>query len=181
MAVAFTALVVALGGTSYAVVRLPSNSVGSKHLKKGAVRNADIKSNAITGAKIKNGSLRAADLNLASLSVPSAADSTHAGAAAGLDKIYYRAVSSAVGPAAVDPADPANTISAVNSATAGCDPGQLVEGGGARVENAEHQAVVDSYPDGGGRSWTAHVDNGDASSAHGFSVFAICVPASSPG
>ena len=37
MAVAFVALVVAFGGTSYAVTRLPANSVGSKQLKKGAV------------------------------------------------------------------------------------------------------------------------------------------------
>jgi hypothetical protein len=37
------ALFVALGGTSYAAVHLPSNSVGTKQLKKNAVTSAKIK------------------------------------------------------------------------------------------------------------------------------------------
>jgi opacity protein-like surface antigen len=51
MIVACIALVVALGGASYAAAVLPKNSVGTAQLKKGAV----------TGAKVKNGSLKAAD------------------------------------------------------------------------------------------------------------------------
>ncbi|MET0206888.1 MAG: hypothetical protein ABW228_06890, partial [Thermoleophilaceae bacterium] len=47
MAVAFLALLVALGGTSYAVAQLPANSVGAKQLKK----------NAVTAAKVKDRSL----------------------------------------------------------------------------------------------------------------------------
>ena len=35
--VAYLALFVALGGTSYAAIKLPANSVGSKQIKKGAV------------------------------------------------------------------------------------------------------------------------------------------------
>jgi len=42
-----TALFIALGGASYAAVKLPKNSVGSSQIKK----------NAVTGAKVKNGSL----------------------------------------------------------------------------------------------------------------------------
>src|SRR4051812_40201863 len=41
-AVAFLALSVALGGTSYAAVSLPANSVGSKQLKKAAVTPAKV-------------------------------------------------------------------------------------------------------------------------------------------
>jgi len=48
---AMLALFIALGGTSYAAVKLPANSVGSKQLK----------TNAVTGAKVKNGSLATAD------------------------------------------------------------------------------------------------------------------------
>lgn len=48
---AMLALFIALGGTSYAAVKLPANSVGSKQ----------IKANAVTGAKVKNRSLTAAD------------------------------------------------------------------------------------------------------------------------
>ena len=45
------ALVVALGGTSYAAVVLPANSVGT----------AQLKPNAVTSAKVLNGSLLKAD------------------------------------------------------------------------------------------------------------------------
>jgi hypothetical protein len=51
MAVALLALLVALGGTSYAAINLPRNSVGSRELKP----------NAITGAKVKDRSLFAND------------------------------------------------------------------------------------------------------------------------
>jgi hypothetical protein len=51
MAVALTALVVALGGTGYAAVKLPRNSVGSPQLKR----------NAVTGEKVHDGSLFAND------------------------------------------------------------------------------------------------------------------------
>src|SRR3954468_8431283 len=49
--IALVALFVALGGTGYAALSLPKNSVGTKQLK----------NNAVTGAKVKNGSLRARD------------------------------------------------------------------------------------------------------------------------
>jgi hypothetical protein len=51
MVLAFVALLVALGGTSYAAIQLPANSVGAKQMKK----------NAVNSAKVKNGSLKAAD------------------------------------------------------------------------------------------------------------------------
>ena len=54
---AYLALFVALGGTSYAAVKLPKNSVGSKQIKKNAVRSADV----------KNGSLRARDFKAGDL------------------------------------------------------------------------------------------------------------------
>lgn len=47
------ALFVALGGTSYAAIKLPANSVG----------NRQVKSNAITSGKIRNGTLRAQDFS----------------------------------------------------------------------------------------------------------------------
>ena len=52
------AVFIALGGVSYAAIKLPKNSVGS----------AQLKSNAVTGAKVKNGSLSASDLNATSRS-----------------------------------------------------------------------------------------------------------------
>jgi hypothetical protein len=61
------ALFIALGGTSYAAVTLPANSVGTKQIKKNAVTSAKIKKNAVTSAKVKNGSLRQADFAAGSL------------------------------------------------------------------------------------------------------------------
>jgi hypothetical protein len=55
------ALMVALGGTSYAAATLSKNSVGSAQIKTSGVAGSDIRSNAITSAKVKNGSLKAVD------------------------------------------------------------------------------------------------------------------------
>ena len=72
MCVAVLGLVVALGGTTYAAVVLPANSVGSAQLRRGAV----------TGIKVRDGSLTGADIRLATLGmVPSAARATSAGQA----------------------------------------------------------------------------------------------------
>ena len=57
MVVACLALGLALGGTSYAAIKLPKNSVGAKQLKKNAVTGPKIKSNAVTGADVKESSL----------------------------------------------------------------------------------------------------------------------------
>jgi hypothetical protein len=87
MVVACIALAVALGGTSYAAIRLPRNSVGTAQLQKesviatrlatksvgprklqnNAVGDANVKPNALTGAKINEATLG---------QVPSAANST---------------------------------------------------------------------------------------------------------
>jgi len=57
LVVSVIALVVALGGTSYAAIKLPANSVGTKQIKKDAV----------TTAKVKDGSLQKADFDAGQL------------------------------------------------------------------------------------------------------------------
>src|SRR5687768_15740899 len=52
--IALLALFVALGGTGYAALSLPKNSVKAKQIAKNAVRSAEV----------KNGSLRPKDINL---------------------------------------------------------------------------------------------------------------------
>ncbi|MFN8112006.1 MAG: hypothetical protein U0R51_02280 [Solirubrobacterales bacterium] len=59
--VATIALFVALGGASYAAVKLQKNSVVSKTIKNGQVKNADLAEGAVTGAEVKDGSLMAVD------------------------------------------------------------------------------------------------------------------------
>jgi len=87
MIVAFIALFIAIGGSSYAVTRLPAKSVGSKQIRKGAVRTTHLAKGAVTGAKVKDGSLSGADINLGSLSGVTPANATHAGVAGGLDAV----------------------------------------------------------------------------------------------
>lgn len=59
MAVACIALAVSLGGTSYAVLKLPKNSVGSKQLKRNAVTGKKVKSRSLTADDFKEGELPA--------------------------------------------------------------------------------------------------------------------------
>ncbi len=67
------AVFIALGGVSYAAMKLPKNSVGTKQLKKNAVTMAKIKDGAVSGSKV----------DLASLgTVPSATNATNASIAA---------------------------------------------------------------------------------------------------
>jgi hypothetical protein len=50
--VAYLALFVALGGTSYAAIRLPAGSVGTKQLRKGAVTNRKLATGSVGAAKL---------------------------------------------------------------------------------------------------------------------------------
>ena len=72
LVVAFVALLIALGGTSFAAFRLPRNSVGTKQLKP----------NAVTASKIKNGAVTASKISTGGLTVPSALHANTADSAA---------------------------------------------------------------------------------------------------
>ena len=177
------ALIVALGGTSYAAVKLPKGSVGSRELKKNAVTTANIKNSAVTGAKVKADSLTGADINEATLApAPLAAASNHANAAAAVDKVTYRTTLGSVGAATADP-DPNNpggfitTPSAPTAAS--CDAGQVAVGGGAKLEDVVNEAIHESYPSTG-RTWTVTVGNDDPN-PHTFTVFVACIPAGTVG
>ena len=161
-------------------MKLPARSVGARELKPKAVTRAAIKANAVDGSKVAANALTGSDIKESSLGqVPSAAaaasaaSSTHAGAAAALDRV---------------------DLSRGDRQRRGRPEGR---DGTARHRELRHRpggdrrrrqgrrpektAIVDSYPDAGGRAWTAQVDNSDTTSPHGFSVFAICVAAASVG
>jgi hypothetical protein len=67
MLIALVALIIALGGTSYAAISLPKNSVGTKQIRKRAVTKSKIRPNAITSSKVKNRSLLAKDFKAGQL------------------------------------------------------------------------------------------------------------------
>lgn len=62
MLVALLALFVSLGGSAYAGLNLPKNSVGTQQLQSGAVTGAKLHKGAVTKVKIKNGSVTNAKL-----------------------------------------------------------------------------------------------------------------------
>ena len=99
LVVSIIALIIALGGTSYAAFSVPKDSVGSKQLKKnavttkkidggavtgakiagGAVTTKKIADRAVTGAKIANGTITGQQVNASTLgTVPSAVNANHA-------------------------------------------------------------------------------------------------------
>ncbi len=57
------ALFVALGGTGYAAISLPRDSVGSRELRPGAVGQSELRSDAVTSSNVRDGSLTVRDLS----------------------------------------------------------------------------------------------------------------------
>lgn len=123
--VSVLALFVALGGASYAALKLPRSSVGTKQLKK----------NAVIGVKVKDHSLTGKDLNLTKLdTVPSAAGAGHADTAgdattlqgSGPDAFVHGAGSVVSGRLDMDArttATPLIEVPGVAAVTAECDLG----------------------------------------------------------
>jgi hypothetical protein len=156
MAVAFLALVLAIGGVSYAAVKIPRNGV----------KRVNIQNNAVNGSKVANDSLTGDDVKEATL---------EGIVASGLDKVTYKTATAIAPPAASIDSPGVGTASAV------CDSGDKVVGGGVRLEAPQLGDTADSFPDANGTVWTVHVNNGDTTASHGFTVYAVCVSAGSTG
>lgn len=60
--VAYLALLLALGGSSYAAVKLGKNSVTAKAIKKGAVKRQKLRNDAVDSSKVQTGSLLPSDV-----------------------------------------------------------------------------------------------------------------------
>lgn len=65
--IGLVALFIALGGTSYAAVQIPRNSVGSGQIRTGGVGTSEIKKSSVTSTKVKNGSLLSRDFKAGEL------------------------------------------------------------------------------------------------------------------
>ncbi len=57
------ALVIALGGTSYAATQLERDSVGAAEIKRNGVRASEIKRGAVRSSEVKDGSLQSQDFD----------------------------------------------------------------------------------------------------------------------
>jgi hypothetical protein len=137
LVVAVLALIVALGGTGYAAITLPANSVGKKQLKKGSVWSSKIRRNAVTGLKVKPDTLTGADIRESTLGkVPTA----------GHADVADRATSAAT-------ASSATTASTAGNANAlqGHGPGDFVSAGEykqvmAKLQAGDEREVVRNGP-----------------------------------
>lgn len=74
LVIACLALFVALGGTGYALT-LPTNSVGTKQLRKAAVTSPDIRNGAVRAIDVANNSLVGADLRAGTIGAREIAES----------------------------------------------------------------------------------------------------------
>jgi hypothetical protein len=170
LVIAFIALVVSIGGTSYAAIKLPANSVGAKQLKKGAVVRAKIKNGAIDASKLAPNSVGAASIAENTLGkVPSAAQADHAAGSAGLDKITYKSADASIPQAA------SATTLGLASLDISCDAGQQPTGAAIRLGDVADELIVDAgiIPSG----YELRVANFDTTAAHNFTGTVICVAA----
>ena len=159
------ALFLALGGVSYAAVKLPRNSVGAKQLRKNAVTSVKIKNRAVTATKIGRNAVTGFHVDEATLEpVPDSRRATSAGSAP-IARLDYEDTVTAV---------PAGTSV---TGTASCPNGLNLAGGGARVADDTTTSVNDSGPLNRA-TWQATasaVPTDDGS----MTVYAICASAAS--
>lgn len=167
------ALFIVLGGTSYAAVKLPRNSVDASHIRSGAVRSSEVKDlsldvkdvSAKARAALRGQAGPAGAQGPAGPQGPAGAQGGPAPAAA----LAVKQVTGAVGAA------PSVDETTVAGGSVSCDAGQRVVTGGVRVDAPGSTAVQDSYPSGAGE-WTARVGNDDVAAGHNFTVYAVCTP-----
>lgn len=131
--IALLALFVAMGGTGYAAVKLPRNSVGA----------SQIKPNGVGSSEVKNGALRKADFKASELPVGVQGPAGPAGAkgdkgANGTNGTNgtngLQGPAGVVGPVTVQRNDVALADNSTASAEAVCPSGKRAIGGGASVD-----------------------------------------------
>lgn len=188
MLVALLALLVALGGTSYAAVSLAKNSVRSPHIVNGQVKKADLAKSSVTTVKVKDGSLVSADF---------AAGQLPAGPAGPRGDTGAPGPQGVPGPQGIP--GPVDTVTVVattdvpvtagnwGAATAECPAGMEAIGGGPDPNNVLTMTVTASYPvvdgsrplllddglHGAATGWRAFMRN-DGSTSYPFKVMVVC-------
>jgi hypothetical protein len=158
--VAYLALFISLGGTSYAAVSLAKNSVLSKHIKNGQVKRVDLAANAVNSAKVGDGTLLAQDFAPGQLPKGEKGDTGAAGAAGATNVVMRVAEGSASGGGNNAPFD-TTTGKWTGDGGAGatfvfCNEGERVVGGGYTsegrgfivTENAPYPAANGAAPIG---------------------------------
>jgi hypothetical protein len=168
MIVACIALAIALGGTSYAAIRLPAGSVGTKQLKRGAVTGVKVKRNALGGLQINEARLaRVPRATLADrASDATTADTADQATRAPVTRLDYRQSTAVAIP-----------ITGHVRATVSCDTALNAVGGGGKVSNPDTAFIVDTNPVGR-TGWEATASSTGVAGTT-LTVFVICAQAAS--
>ena len=142
LVVASLALLVALGGTSYAtVLNVPRNSVGTPQLKRNAVKPAKLAPNAVRTTHVLNGSLLAADFKAGQLPSGPKGDKGDKGDAGPPGPVGLSGLE------IVSQASSSNSFS-LKSEVVFCPSGKRVLGGGGATGGAAGDvALTNSRPD----------------------------------
>jgi hypothetical protein len=176
--VATLALFVALGGTSYAAITLPRNSVGAAQLRTSSVRSAEVKDRSLGARDLSLGARRFLKGQRGETGPrgpqgprgdPGGTIGTPGSPALALT---YVAQQGTAPPGAVGE----EGGSGVAAATADCPAGRRVTGGGVRVDVGDDASAGESYPNLNNTAWTGVVGNDDEQNPATFTVFAICTP-----
>jgi hypothetical protein len=154
-AVGYVALFAALGGTSYAAVRLAPGSVTNRALATGSVSHAKLAADSVSSANILNGSLKRGDFNAGTLKALVKNGSTGANGASGAN--------GGRGTGVMGPAGPAGPAGANGSASI------IVRARGTGTVSAPHGAST-SVPIGSA-TWTQAT--GEMDLITGSATFAI--------
>ncbi len=153
--IAWLALFVALGGTSYAAAQLPANSVGTRQLRSGAV----------TGSKVKRGSITAGALSPATIRTLRREKPT----------VITKALPPS-GPCGSTCSYPPGTS---QSGEADCPSGTHVVGGGFKIanEDARDADATTSAPTANANGWhvTFTWTQEAASDFPGGTVYVVCL------
>ena len=186
--VAYMALFIALGGVSYAAVALPTNSVGTKQIKRGAVANSDLRKSSVTTDKVKNGSLLSRDFKPGQL----VAGAPGVMGSPGLQGLKGdKGDSGANGTNGTNGTNDATKVvrrqttalmlvgNSFYNTSVQCNPGEVATGGGvAHAELGNNAVVIADRPTGGSTTtaptgWNGLIRNGD-STTDTFTVFVVC-------
>lgn len=164
MVVACLALLVALGGTSYAtVVNVPKNSVGTPSLKRNAVTAAKISPNAMRTGHVLNGTLLLEDFKPGQIPQGPKGDKGDTGSPGVSEFQRVNAQSSF-------------NSTATKSAIASCPAGKRIIGGGAGIVGLGSDVVLKaSGPNINGVDWAAVAVEANPTAADWYvSAVALC-------
>ena len=166
LVVACLALFVAVGGSAYAAVSLPANSVGTVQLKNSAVTGAKLAGGSVGAANVRAGSLLARDFKAGQLPAGAEGPQGATGAQGPQGATGPQGPQGVPGPAGSQGSPGISgyqviTAASTSDATSGkavavnCPAGEKVLGGGISPETASTDTLVadNSYPNNNNTQW----------------------------